>query len=81
MRKQVLESLHNSAGHQGVDRTVSLLRNICYWVGMDDCVRQWVKRCERCMVSKMPVPGVKPKIKKYISLKTIGSCGNGFHTA
>ncbi|MES9879686.1 MAG: DDE-type integrase/transposase/recombinase [Sedimenticola sp.] len=40
-------------------------------MGMDDSVRQWVKRCDRCMVSKLPVPGVRPKIRSILASKPL----------
>lgn len=71
LRDQVLESIHDSAGHQGIDRTLSLRKKRCYWPGLDNSVRQWVKRCERCMLSKVTVPGIRPKIKSVLASKPL----------
>lgn len=64
LRDQVLESIHDSAGHQGIDRTLSLRKKRCYW-------RQWVKRCERCMLSEVTVRGIRPKIKSVLASKPL----------
>lgn len=32
--KPVLRSVHNQMGHQGIERTLSLLKPRCYWAGM-----------------------------------------------
>lgn len=55
----VLRSVHDEMGHQGVERTLSLLRQRCYWVGMYDAVDKWVKQCQRCVLSKMPQPKIQ----------------------
>ena len=52
LRDKVLESIHNHAGHQGVERTLSLLRKRCYWPRMMQDVQHWCKTCERCMIGK-----------------------------
>ncbi|MES9880444.1 MAG: RNase H-like domain-containing protein, partial [Sedimenticola sp.] len=67
MKNQMLEALHNASGHQGIERTMSLVKQRCYWVGVDGDVRNWIKHCERCVVSKQPVPKVKPKIKSLLA--------------
>ncbi len=67
MKNQMLESLHDASGHQGIERTMSLVKRRCYWVGLDADVRNWIKHCERCVVSKQPVPKVKPKIKSLLA--------------
>ena len=68
MRPQIL---HNLAGHQGIERTMSLIKKRCFWPGMGADVEKWVKNCERCMVAKMPVPGVKPMITNLLAFKPL----------
>jgi len=55
----VMENLHDKNGHQGIERTFQLIRKRCYWPGMFNDIKQYCKRCDRCNVSKMPVPKVK----------------------
>ncbi len=40
LRTQVLESVHAGMGHQGIERTLQLLKPRCYWVGMHGDVEQ-----------------------------------------
>ena len=71
MKNQVLELLHDAAGHQGIERTLSLVRRRCYWIGLDADVRNWIRHCERCTVSKQAMPNVKPKIKSLLAYKPL----------
>ena len=71
MRPQILESLHNLSCHQGIERTMSLVKKRCYWPGVESDVEKWVKNCERCMVAKMPLPGVKPLITNLLAFKPL----------
>ena len=54
MKSQVLEAVHDRMGHQGGDRTVQLAWYRCYWPGMHRKVDDYVKRCTRCTLGKMP---------------------------
>uniref|UniRef100_A0A3B4WI95 Gypsy retrotransposon integrase-like protein 1 n=1 Tax=Seriola lalandi dorsalis TaxID=1841481 RepID=A0A3B4WI95_SERLL len=52
LKEKVLTEVHQNHGHQGVDRTLELLRQRCYWPGMTSDVRHWCQTCERCQVAK-----------------------------
>uniref|UniRef100_A0AAQ4S8F2 Gypsy retrotransposon integrase-like protein 1 n=1 Tax=Gasterosteus aculeatus aculeatus TaxID=481459 RepID=A0AAQ4S8F2_GASAC len=52
LREEVLTKVHQEHGHQGVERTLELLRQRCYWPGMSSDVSQWCQTCERCQVAK-----------------------------
>ena len=67
LKEKVLESVHNHAGHQGVERTLALLRKRCFWLRMTQDVQKWCKACERCMIGKAPVPSIKPPIGNLIA--------------
>lgn len=54
--KQVLQGIHDEAGHQGQGRTLSLARQRFFWVSLERDVREYVKCCKRCVVSKTPEP-------------------------
>ena len=49
--KKVLQSLHNDLGHQGIDRTLDLLRERVYWPTMTQDTNLWVDQCRRCQVA------------------------------
>lgn len=52
MISEVLTQVHQEHGHQGVERTLELLRPRCYWPGMSADVARWYQTCERCQVAK-----------------------------
>ena len=56
---EVLTQVHQEHGHQGVERTLALLRSRCYWPGMSTEVAQWCQACERCQVAKNNQPATR----------------------
>lgn len=52
LRDEVLTEVHQRHGHQGVERTLGLLRQRCYWPRMSSDVAHWCHTCERCQVAK-----------------------------
>ena len=59
IKETVLTSLHDGMGHQGSDRTLHLIRDRCYCPGIHSDVQAWIKKCERCTLSKEPLPRVR----------------------
>lgn len=59
LTEQVLRSIHDQLGHQGIERTMSLLKPRCFWGGMYEDVEKWVKNCQRCVLAKMPQPKIQ----------------------
>ncbi|KAI2666765.1 Retrovirus-related Pol polyprotein [Labeo rohita] len=53
---EVLRGIHDEAGHQGQGRTLSLARQRFSWVGQENDTRNYVRCCQRCVVSKTPEP-------------------------
>ena len=56
-RQSAIDGCHRNAGHQGQDRTLSLLRERFWWPGMVPAARNSVKGCLRCI--KYEARGVK----------------------
>ena len=56
IRTTILQHCHDqkTAGHFGVRKTLTRVRNRYYWVGLQSDVRQWVKSCEICPRRKAP---------------------------
>ena len=54
-RSVVLKHLHDDVGHQGRDRTLSLVWAIFYWPGLEKDVEDKIKNCGRCIRRKTPV--------------------------
>ena len=52
LRPEVLHSLHDSMGHQGFERTMSLLRDRVYWPSMYADVKGYLEACERCTMGR-----------------------------
>lgn len=56
LKVEVLTQLHQNHDHQGVERTLELVRQRCYWPSVAEEVAQWCQRCERCQVAKETRP-------------------------
>lgn len=52
-RRTVVKELHDEMGHQGVDRTLSLVRDRFYWPYMQKEIEDYVMRCV-CLKQKKP---------------------------
>ena len=52
LRDSVFEALHDDLGHQGRDRTTSLLKQRFYWPGIDAYVKENVQNCDHCIKRK-----------------------------
>lgn len=63
---QAFKGLHDDVGHQGRDRTLSLLQERFYWPRMSVDVEQKVQGCERCVKYKTRSNARAP----LISIKT-----------
>ena len=65
--KKILQSLHNNLGHQGINRTLDLLRERVYWPTMTQDASSWVKQCRQCQVAKGDYNIPKPKFGHLIA--------------
>ena len=70
LRDQVLGSVHNM-GHQGIESTVNLLRERCFWVGLYEDVESWVKKVHFNQDASAKNPGSSQGIS---GLSTFRSC-------
>ena len=59
MTTRVLKDCHNEVGHQGIVRTLSLLRERFYWPGMNKDTTLYVHKCQSCLKRKA-IPDVAP---------------------
>ena len=53
LRTDVFKAYHDDLGHQGRDRTLSLIKRRLYWPGMDAFVSQKIQECGRCIRRKV----------------------------
>ncbi len=58
-------------GHQGIERTLNLLRQRCFWVGMYEEVESWVKKCQWCILTKIPQPKIYPPLKPFLASRPL----------
>lgn len=56
LRAEVKKATHDHAGYQGQFRTLSLVRQIFFWLHFDWDVCEYVRHCQRCVVSKTVEP-------------------------
>ena len=55
-KSEVLKGIHDSAGHQGQFRSLSLARQRFFWAHIDRDVKEYVRHCPRCVISKTADP-------------------------
>lgn len=67
LKQKVLQGLHDSAGHQGQHRTLSLVRQRFFWSGMERDVVNYVQSCQRCIVGKTPEPHSHAPLKNIVT--------------
>lgn len=48
----IFAGLHDEAGHQGKERTLSLIKSRFFWPGLDSFVETRIRLCERCICRK-----------------------------
>ena len=60
--RKVLTALHDHMGHQGIDRTLDLLREWVYWPSMAKDAQNWVTNCRHCQIARGDYNQPKPKI-------------------
>ncbi|KAL1256563.1 hypothetical protein QQF64_012108 [Cirrhinus molitorella] len=71
LTEQVLKSVHDQLGHQGIERTLSLLKQRCFWGGMYQDVENWVKNCERCVLAKVPQPKIQAPWTPFLASRPL----------
>ena len=49
----IFQSYHDDLGHQGRDRTLSLMKRRFFWPGMDSFVETKIQKCGRCIRRKI----------------------------
>ena len=61
LKREVLISLHDDHGHQGIERTTQLIRERCFWPGMTHEIEKHCQECGRCVVAK----AVRPRVRTF----------------
>ena len=64
MRETIFRAYHDDLGHQGRDRTISLIKQRFYWPGMNSFIENHVTLCGRCIRRKTEISLIlKERIK------------------
>ena len=69
LQKWMIESAHDHWGHQGVNRTLSLLKTRCFWPGIGGHVREHIRNCFRCNASKPPSPVIRTPMRHLLAFR------------
>lgn len=64
---KVLEELHNNMGHQGADRTVSLVRDRFFWPYMQADIEHYVTKACTCLKQKKPCHDTRAPLTNIIA--------------
>lgn len=80
-KHQVLHGVHDSAGHQGHSRTLSLASERFFWPGMKRDVVMHVKHCQRCVLGKTPEPNAQSPLENIRTSASMELVCTDFWTA
>ena len=48
-RVKAIQGMHDDMGHLGMDRTLNLLQDRFFWYQMNEDVRAYIRKCDRCL--------------------------------
>uniref|UniRef100_A0A3B1J813 Gypsy retrotransposon integrase-like protein 1 n=1 Tax=Astyanax mexicanus TaxID=7994 RepID=A0A3B1J813_ASTMX len=68
---EVLKGVHDHAGHQGQFRSLGLARQRFFWLNQDKDVREYVRTCQRCVVSKTADPEGRAPLENIVSSRPL----------
>ena len=71
LREELLQSTHDSCGHQGAERTERLVRDRCWWPGLQHDVKRYVSQCQRCAVAKGPYHSTRTPLGSLLATKPL----------
>ena len=66
MKRDLLCQAHDDAGHQGVDRTLSRLKSMAFWIRTPSDVHDYVTSCEVGQRAKLALPLLNTPIGRTI---------------
>ena len=70
---------HDEMGHQGRDRTYSVMSERFYWPAMIKSIEDHLLTCGRCVRAKKPHLPDKAPLHPIVSTEPIGDCVHGLH--
>lgn len=66
-RTTVLRELHDEMGHQGIDRTTTLVRDRFFWPYMQQDIEHYVSRVCTCLKQKTPCRETRAPLKSIVT--------------
>ena len=69
LKAEVLGGVHDHAGHQGQFRSLSLAIQRFFWLNLDRDARDFVRNCQRCIVSKTVEPAGRASLESITSAR------------
>lgn len=66
-KQRVLRELHDNMGHQGLDRTMSLIRERFYWPQMQNDVDHYVTKSCVCLKQKKPCREARAPLQNIVT--------------
>ena len=71
LRKLIMEAADDQWGHQGTTRTLSFIRQQCFWPGVATPVRNHIKNCFQCTLIKLPTSAVRPPMRNLLAFQPL----------
>lgn len=71
---EVLEGVHDHAGHQGQFWCLGLVRQCFFWLNLDRDVSEHVSQCQHCIVSNAAEPEDRAPLESIKSSRHENSC-------
>ncbi|KAM7370275.1 hypothetical protein PAMP_011541 [Pampus punctatissimus] len=71
LKTEVLHGVHDAVGHQAQFRSLSLTRQRFFWLNLDRDVRDYVRQCQRCIVSKTIEPEGRAPLETISSTRPL----------
>ena len=59
LKAEVRKRLHDERGHQGVECTIHLVRERCFWSNMWKDIEKYCQTCKPCLVAKVNQPKLR----------------------
>ena len=60
---EVMEQLHNSFGHMGLEKTIDKVRERTWWPGHTRDTEEWIAKCPVCARKRRPAPQPKAQVQ------------------
>lgn len=67
LKLEILKQCHDNLGHQGIERSFSVIKDRCYWPRMFSEIKEYCKNCERCCVAKSENQQIRPAMNHLLA--------------